>query len=344
MKKFKMIGLAATALLTIAPIVSPVAVQAADVAQASTSNAKQATTANSSKQTLPVSIEFTQDGKKQSINPDGMYFQVAKGSNFNPTDFTGSNGSNFKIVAANNQKVTVDSNTVDTSKAGNIGTVKLTAGSTTVTYTVLTTPEGLTPLNLAPRDWVTADLSDVVFSQGDKFYISGLTKIENGRNYTRVFSKPNLPERDGYWIRTEYLCNTNPAPELVKKTVMHKALAYSKGGGSKFRYYKAFQEIYVKSTPVSFDGGQYYQVFEANGNYTSDYLKVGNIDGTKRTLTKNAYVYATSKRRADRTLLRKGTTITTYGGSYRFKNGKRYYRIEGATATNKRYVKVVNFE
>ncbi|GAA0194208.1 hypothetical protein GCM10008918_15330 [Lactobacillus kefiranofaciens subsp. kefiranofaciens] len=43
-------------------------------------------------------------------------------------------------------------------------------------------------------------------------------------------------------------------------------------------------------------------------------------------------------------MLRKGDTITTYGGSYKFKNGKRYYRIEGATSTNKRYVKVVNFE
>ncbi|MFJ6923102.1 SLAP domain-containing protein [Lactobacillus gallinarum] len=64
----------------------------------------------------------------------------------------------------------------------------------------------------------------------------------------------------------------------------------------------------------------------------------------KRTLKRNAYVYATSKRRADYTVLRKGRIITTYGGSYKFRNGKRYYQVAGATATNKRYVKVVNFK
>ncbi|MGN1284454.1 MAG: SLAP domain-containing protein, partial [Candidatus Limosilactobacillus intestinavium] len=292
----------------------------------------------------PLSVEFTQDGQKQSINPNGMYFQVAKDSNFNPLDFTGSNGDQFKMVAANNQKVTVDSNTVDTSKAGSVGEVKLTVGSTTVTFHVLVTPEGQFTLNLTPRDWVYGVGDGIIFRQGEKYYISNLTKIENGVNYTRIHNKPNQAERDGYWIKTEYLSNTNPAPTLVKKTVMHKALAYSNGGGSKYRYYKAFQEIYVDSKPVSFDGGEYYQVFNADGTYTSDYLKVTNIDGTKRTLKKNAYVYATSTRKASWTLLRKGTTITTYGGSYKFKNGKRYYRIEGATATNKRYVKVANFE
>nr|WP_254258743.1 SLAP domain-containing protein [Lactobacillus helveticus] len=29
---------------------------------------------------------------------------------------------------------------------------------------------------------------------------------------------------------------------------------------------------------------------------------------------------------------KKGQTITTYGGSYKFKNGKRYYWVAGATA------------
>ncbi|MCT3602521.1 hypothetical protein EFS28_04835 [Lactobacillus acidophilus] len=101
---------------------------------------------------------------------------------------------------------------------------------------------------------------------------------------------------------------------------------------------------------MQIDGGQYYasgtfyQIYNADGTYTNYYVKAGNIDGTKRTLTRNTYIYATSKRRASYTLLRKGTTVTTYGGTYKFKNGKRYYRIEGATASNKRYVKAVNFE
>lgn len=348
-----MISLAAAALLTVAPVIAPTVVHATGTNTSTNASNSNATNANNTTgqatpiAASPLSVEFTQDGQKQSLNPNGMYFQVAKDSNFNPLDFTGSNGSEFKMVAAKGQKITIDSNTVDTSKAGSVGEVKLTVGSTSVSFHVLVTPEGQISLNLAPRDWVYGAPShgaQPIFRQGEKYYVSNLTKIIDGENYTKIHVKQNESGEEGNWIKTEYLSNTNPAPTLVKKTVMHKALAYSKGGGSKYRHYKAFQEIYVNSEPVSFNGGQYYQVFNADGTYTSDYLKVTNIDGTKRTLKKNAYVYATSTRRADRTLLRKGTTITTYGGSYKFKNGKRYYRVEGATATNKRYVKVVNFE
>ncbi|AZA20735.1 SLAP domain-containing protein [Lactobacillus helveticus] len=88
---------------------------------------------------------------------------------------------------------------------------------------------------------------------------------------------------------------------------------------------------------------EYYKL-ALGANYDEAYIKASNIDGIKRTLKHNAYVYATSKRRADYTVLKKGQTITTYGGSYKFKNGKRYYRVAGATVTNKRYVKVVNFK
>lgn len=131
---------------------------------------------------------------------------------------------------------------------------------------------------------------------------------------------------------------------------MHKAQAYNSSGGKTRKTYSAFSTVYVNNEPIQIDGGKYYtsgtfyQVYNADGTYTNYFIKVGNVDGTKRTLKHNAYVYATSTRRADRTLLKKGTTITTYGGSYKFKNGKRYYRIEGATATNKRYVKVSNFQ
>ncbi|MFJ6923484.1 MAG: SLAP domain-containing protein, partial [Lactobacillus gallinarum] len=54
------------------------------------------------------------------------------------------------------------------------------------------------------------------------------------------------------------------------------------------------------------------------------------------------YVYKTSKKRANKVVLKKGTEVTTYGGAYTFKNGKKYYKI-GAD-TKKTYVKVANFE
>ena len=44
-----------------------------------------------------------------------------------------------------------------------------------------------------------------------------------------------------------------------------------------------------------------------------------------------------------RRVLKKGTKVTTYGGSYNFKNDKRYFRIEGATASKKMYVRISNF-
>ena len=88
------------------------------------------------------------------------------------------------------------------------------------------------------------------------------------------------------------------------------------------------------------NGISYYEVIE-NGKETGKYIVADNIDGTKRTLKHNAYVYKTSKKRANKVVLKKGTEVTTYGDSYKFKNGQHYYKI-GAN-TEKTYVKVANF-
>ena len=298
-------------------------------------------------------MEYTQDGKTNTINPNSMTLQVAKDSKFNPTDFVGSNGTRYKISASQSDKdsksteIKVLKNDVDTSKAGSFSTVQLEAknaeGKTsTITYTVLVTPEGKQRLNLMPSNWVRGLEDQQVFYQGDEYYVSNETKIEDGISYTKIYRDAN--KKSGTWIQTMYFANPYSAPTIVEKTVMHKSLVYSYGGGSKYRHYAAFRKIYVDSKPVEFKGQKYYQVYEKDGKYTSDYLKASNIDGTKRTLKHNAYIYATSTRRADRKVLKKGTKVITYGGSYKFKNGKRYYRIEGATKTNKRYVKVANFE
>lgn len=288
-----------------------------------------------------------------TIPLNNLTFQVASNSNFDPTDFTGTNGEQFKISASKGAKLTVDSNTVDTSKPGTSGEVKLTATNDkgekfTTSYRVFVKPTGLYQLNL-PSDWVYGAPfagDTMLFYQGEKYYIGNLTKLIDGQFYTSVDKRSEAKANDptnGYWIPTKYLANPNPT-KIVKKTIMHKAKAYTRGGGSTRKVYSAYTEVYVKSEPVHYTNGDYYQIYNADGTYTNYFVKIGNIDGTKRTLKHNAYVYATSKRRADRTLLRKGQTITTYGGSYKFKNGKRYYRVEGATPSNKRYVKVANFK
>ncbi|MDM8277094.1 SLAP domain-containing protein [Lactobacillus gallinarum] len=127
------------------------------------------------------------------------------------------------------------------------------------------------------------------------------------------------------------------------KTIMHNAYSYDKDakrvGTDKVTRYNTVT-VAMNTTKLA-NGISYYEVIE-NGKATGKYINADNIDGTKRTLKHNAYVYKTSKKRANKVVLKKGTEVTTYGGAYTFKNGKKYYKI-GAD-TKKTYVKVANFE
>ena len=125
------------------------------------------------------------------------------------------------------------------------------------------------------------------------------------------------------------------------KTVMHNAYFYDKNGkrvGSDkvTRYNSA--TVAMSTTTIS--GKAYYEVIE-NGKATGKFINAANIDGTKRTLKHNAYVYKSSKKRANKVVLKKGTEVVTYGGAYTFKNGKQYYKI--GNNTDKTYVKASNF-
>lgn len=123
----------------------------------------------------------------------------------------------------------------------------------------------------------------------------------------------------------------------VNKMVMHTAVAYDKDGNSTGVKYNAFSYARLLSTPVKINGTIYYKVADKD-----QYLKATNIDGVTRRITHNTYIYSTSTRRTsyqNRWKLYKGQTITTYGGSYRFKNGKHYFRVGGPA---KQYVKSYN--
>ena len=123
----------------------------------------------------------------------------------------------------------------------------------------------------------------------------------------------------------------------VNKMVMHTAVAYDKDGNSTGVKYNAFSYASLLSTPVKIDGTIYYKVADKD-----QYLKATNIDGVTRTITHNTYIYSTSTRRTsyqNKWKLYKGQTITTYGGSYRFKNDKHYFRVGGPS---KQYIKSYN--
>ncbi|WP_100733068.1 SLAP domain-containing protein [Lactobacillus crispatus] len=130
---------------------------------------------------------------------------------------------------------------------------------------------------------------------------------------------------------------TNEVQAATTKAVMHTALAYDKDGNSTGVKYNAYQYVTVESNPVKIDGSLYYKV-----SGKDQYIKATNIDGVKRKITHNTYIYRTSTGRTsynNRWKLYKGETITTYGGSYKFKNGKHYFRIGGP---NKQYIKSYN--
>ena len=100
------------------------------------------------------------------------------------------------------------------------------------------------------------------------------------------------------------------------KTVMHNAYFYDKNGkrvgSDKVTRYNSAT---VAMSTTTINGKAYYEVIE-NGKATGKFINAANIDGTKRTLKHNAYVYKSSKKRANKVVLKKGQEVTTYGGTY----------------------------
>ena len=125
------------------------------------------------------------------------------------------------------------------------------------------------------------------------------------------------------------------------KTIMHNAYYYDKNakrvGTDKVTRYNT---VTVATSTTKIGDKTYYEVVE-NGKLSGKFINADNIDGTKRTLKHNAYVYKSSKKRANKVVLKKGTEVVTYGGAYTFKNGKQYYKI--GNNTDKTYVKASNF-
>lgn len=123
----------------------------------------------------------------------------------------------------------------------------------------------------------------------------------------------------------------------TKKKVMHNAYYYKKDGKTvvknskgKKKMVKSYQSVKV-SKKVTINGTKFYKISGKN-----EYIKAGSIDGTKRTLTHNAYIY-TSKGKKKATL-KKGKTVTTYGSAFTI-NGKSMYRVASGE-----YVVVGNFK
>ena len=89
------------------------------------------------------------------------------------------------------------------------------------------------------------------------------------------------------------------------KTIMHNAYYYDKDakrvGTDKLTRYNS---VTVSPKTTTINGKAYYEVVE-NGKLSGKFINADNIDGTKRTLKHNAYVYKSSKKRANKVTLRR---------------------------------------
>lgn len=312
-----------------------------------------------------VNVEYKQNATTVKQSANGQIFQVKPNSKFNPLEFTNSNGEKVSFSAdqsssnSKQAKLTAVSNSVDTSKAGTYYTVKLSAindqnKSKTISYQVYVTPTTAIRFNSEHlvygyrfSDNYSRLVSMDKVNYGQKIYVGNQTyTCSNNYQHTPIsYTKFSLKSQkdansasNNNWIPTSELMTGGSQVKGVTKMVMHTATVYDQGGSTKVRKIKAFTKLTFDSKTVMIKGTKYYRVVDQ-----PDYIKATNIDGTKRKLKKNAYIYSSSTKRTSHNgvwKLSKGQTITTYGGSYKFKNGKRYYRIGGPA---KQYVRTSNF-
>ena len=207
-------------------------------------------------------------------------------------------------------------------------TFLLTVGVKGATYKTVQS-DGDVPVYKIDGNTVTDSKTTV--KNGDQIAVFGDPIKVGEKSYTRI----NSADSDLY-VESKYVDGSFKPADKVKKTVMHNSYIYDKDhkrvGTDMLRAYSTV-EVIGAATKLA-DGSLVYQIGD------NKFVMADNIDGTSRTLTHNAYVYKTSKKRADGRVLKAGTKVTTYGSPYTFKNGKAYYRIGGP---KKQYVKVANF-
>ena len=316
MKKIKVIGVAAAALLAVSPLLVSSTVNAA------------------------VNYNGTSYNDNETVNVGNASFaHVALNGQVDVDAIQ-------RAFATPNSSVSVNLSYIQTNIAGTYPvpvtvTNESTNSSTTVTINV--TVGDSNSVQSIKGD--TDSNAGVYQINGNKVEESGFTLPVNtpvstygtveidGTSYTRLNSaNSNLAVKTG-WFTGAYK-GDDDATKITVYT-MHKALMYDKNGNKTGKAFRQFRNIDVYSNKVTINGTQYYRVYN-----TFYYVKAANIDGTKRMLKKNSYIYQTGSKRANKKVLKKGSTVTTYGSSFKFANGKRYYRV----GKGKQYVPVANFQ
>lgn len=249
--------------------------------------------------------------------------------------------SNQSILS--NSSVQVDLSKVNTAVVGTypvtVSATNPNGKTTTVTFDVTVGEKGQSTKTLVTNaDIYTINgntvtkTSDPALQAGSTISIFGKKVTIKGTSYYRINSS-----NSNKYILASAVDGTQEKSET--HTVMVTSIAYDKDGNKTGNSYKNYTSIDIVPTVFKIKGKTYYKVAGKD-----EYVRVTNITGNKRTLKHNAYIYWSSKRRTPHTKkMYKGQTVTTYGAAYKFKNGKKYYRIEGCRNNNKRYIKKANF-
>ncbi|QLL73078.1 SLAP domain-containing protein [Lactobacillus crispatus] len=281
--------------------------------------------------TNTVNVELNQDGTLKAP----ISVQV---SNVNALDLSNASGINFYNVS-NGSQVHEGSVNVTAGLNGRLN-VSTVASEILKNFAAYQVSNGKAELQMPDQKAVVADVNAALKAANipvDNGWFTAPTSFSVNVKATSTINgvDATLP------VTVNVANGVNTTADSVSKTIMHNAYYYDKDakrvGTDKLTRYNSVT-VSPKTTTIS--GKTYYEVIE-NGKATGKYINADNIDGTKRTLKHNAYVYATSKKRANKVVLKKGEEVTTYGGTYTFKNGKQYYKI--GNDTKKTYVKASNF-
>ncbi|WP_242509900.1 SLAP domain-containing protein [Lactobacillus kitasatonis] len=316
MKKIKVIGVAAAALLTVSPLLTSSTVDAAINYNGTSYNDNETVNVgNASFARVPLNgnvdvdaIERAFGNPNSSVSVNLSYIETRIAGTY-PVPVTVTNNSTNSSTTVTINVTVGDSNSVQSIQGdtdSNAGVYRI--NSKEAEETGITLPVG-TPVST----YGTVDV--------------------DGTSYTRLNgANSDLAVKTG-WFTGAYK-GDDDATKITVYT-MHKALMYDKNGNKTGKAFRQFRNIDVYADKVTIGNTQYYRVYN-----TLYYVKAANIDGTKRMLKKNSYIYQTGSKRANKKVLKKGSTVTTYGSSFKFANGKRYYRV----GKGKQYVPVANFE
>lgn len=162
-----------------------------------------------------------------------------------------------------------------------------------------------------------ATYGDPVVMHGEEYY-----SIGNDQFVKKADLNDNAatPQRPGY---IEGI--------VVNGNVKRDTYIYDQNGQRTNKLILSVGSMCYAAVSETINGQEFYEF--GNG----ERIPADNIDGTKRGLTHNAYIYNRYGQRVGRQVVKAGQTLRTYGKPVTIKN-KAYYTID-----NNRYVKQANF-